>query len=393
MADQAARTAEKPSGVPTTSRRKKQKGGRRWGLLASFLLICCLPAILGAVYYGAIASDRYAAGSSFVVRGLESGGASDFVSSFTGLASTGSTTSDSYIIRRYLESPDLVQQLDMALDLRAHFSSPEIDILSRFDASAPFEDFVSYWQRRIVTAYDSSTGILSFEVQAFDADTAHLLATGVLAAADTLINELSEKARRDAVHIATSEVSRAETRLYNAQIALSEFRSASGAVDPMMTAQLDAELVSALQAQLSEVNASIQSMSETVESTAPVLRQLHRRADALQAQIDARRAAISVRQAGGAGGLTANALSEFEGLQLEMTFAQQTYASALTSLEQARMAADRQQRYLAVFSQPLRPHDAIYPLRLRNAVLVALAAFAAWAISALIGYAIRDHLS
>lgn len=393
MTEPMTKTADKPRGAPTNSRRKAHKGGRRWGLLASFLMMFCLPAILGVVYYGAIASDRYAAGSSFVVRGLESGGASDIVSSFTGLSATGSTTSDSYIIRRYLESPDLVQQLDKALNLRAHFSAPEIDLLSRFDASSPFEDFVTYWQRRIVTAYDSSTGILSFEVQAFDADTAQALAAGVLAAADRLINELSDKARQDAVKIATSEVARAETRLYNAQIALREFRSASGAVDPMVTAQLDAELVSALEAQLSEVNAGIQSMSATVESTAPVLRQLRRRAQALQAQIDERRAAISERQTGGNGGLTANALTEFEGLQLELTFAQQTYASALTSLEQARMSADRQQRYLAVFSQPLRPQDAIYPLRLRNAVLVALAAFAAWAISALIGYAIRDHLS
>ena len=117
--------------------------------------------------------------------------------------------------------------------------------------------------------------------------------------------------------------------------------------------------------------------------------QLERRQAAVQAQIDVRRAAVGVQSDGTT---SADSLGIFEALQIEQTFAQQRYASALTSLEQARMDADRLQRYLAVFANPLPPQDAIYPRRVRNIILVIVASFVFWLIGTLVTYAVRDHL-
>ncbi|PID36129.1 MAG: hypothetical protein CR993_06310 [Rhodobacterales bacterium] len=362
---------------------------RRVRLILSFILCVIIPSIAGAIYYAKIASDRYSAGASFVIRGFDAGGAGDLVSSFTGLTASGSTTSDSYIIRRYLLSADLLLLLEDELHIIEHFSAPEIDRLSRFDKTLPFEDFVTYWGSRITTTYDSTTGIVTYEVQAFDADTALELAEAVLAAADTLVNNLSANARTESVRFAQAEVARAEKRLRDAQLALLEFRTSSGTIDPSANAQLDAELVGSLLKQLSDVQAQIQTLQGRVDAEAPILRDLQRREAALQAQIDLQRQAI-----GAADTNTTNAerIAEFESLQIEQTFSQQRYASALTSLEQARLDADRQQRYLAVFSRPLMPQDAIYPERLRNSLLVLLACFTLWAIGTLVTYAVRDHL-
>jgi|GEM_PF-2736007 len=128
---------------------------------------------------------RRTTGASFVVRGFDGGGGGDLVSSFTGLTSSGSTTADSYIIRRYLHSGDLLLLLESqgTLSLQEHYSDPAIDLISRFNSKRPFEEFVDYWSRRILTTYDSTTGILTFEVQAFDADTTLVLANAILEAA------------------------------------------------------------------------------------------------------------------------------------------------------------------------------------------------------------------
>jgi capsular polysaccharide transport system permease protein len=115
-------------------------------------------------------------------------------------------------------------------------------------------------------------------------------------------------------------------------------------------------------------------------------------AAALRTQIAARRAAIG-DNVGEAGTATAETLAEFEALQLQLTFAQQRYASALSSLENALMDADRQQRYLAIFSRPFMPEEAMYPLALRNVMLIVFGSFALWAISSLVAYAVRDHLN
>ncbi|MBE9640517.1 hypothetical protein [Salipiger mangrovisoli] len=383
-----------PSGVQPTPKRVGAQQRTRRKLIASFVLIFVLPSLIGIIYYACMASDRYASSASFVVRqtaGTAPGG-SDLISSFTGITASGSTASDSYIIRRYLEGPDLLRKLDSALGLRSHYSAPEIDYVSRFDSSLPFEDFVTYWQRRITTAYDNTTGILSFEVQAFDDDLAMRMGQAVLEAADALVNDLSVAAREDSVFFARQEVSRAEERLRRAQVALRDFRTARGAVDPTLNVQLDAQLIGNLEAQRAELQTRIRAMEGQIDEDGPVVRQMRREADALDAQIETRRALVGQPGDRGNGGTDAGALGEFESLTIEQTFAQQLYASALTSLESARMEADRQQRYLAIFERPYFPEDAIYPLRLRNALLLAGATLLIWMIGSLVTYAVRDHL-
>jgi capsular polysaccharide transport system permease protein len=389
-----AKPTDGPTGVQTSPKSTTLRKKRRGLLALSFVVFCFVPSALATWYYSNVASDRYATSANFVVRGLNSsgGGSADLVSSFTGLTSSGSTTSDSYIIRRYLESADLVRELEADLEIREHFSDQSIDPISRFDGSKPFEDLVIYWQRRITTTYDSTTGIITFEVQGFTPDFTLELAGRVLNAADALVNRLSKSARSDSVQFATVEVERAEGRLLLAQQAIRTFRSQRGAVNPAINAQLEAELIGTLETQLSDIQARMLALSAQVDGDTPMLRQLGRQSTALLAQIAEKRSAIGEQQ-GDKGSATADVLAEFETLQLEQTFSQQRYASALSSLENARVDADRQQRYLAIFALPFQPEEAIYPLSLRNVILIILASFALWAISTLVSYAVRDHIN
>lgn len=382
--------SEGPTGAQKAPKGPSRVRRRRYVLVLSFLFFFVLPSSVIVYYYATIASDRYAASASFVVRGLEGGGPSDIVGSFTGFTSAGSTTSDSYVIRRYLASPDLVKELERKFQIADHYGQESIDVVSRYRADQPFEDLVNYWQRRMLTTYDSTSGIVTFEVQAFDAETTLLYAQAILEATDTLINDLSEQAQLDSVQFAIQEVERAENRLFDKQIALRQFRSASGAVNPVANAQLEAELIASLETQLADANAQLESVVTVLDPDAQIIQELQRRIQGLQTQINARRAAIGDT---GEGTPSAEALAEFEGLQLEQTFAQQRYASALSSLEQARIDADRRQRYLAIFSRPLLPQDAIYPYRWRNALLSIAACFVFWAIGTLVSYAVRDHLN
>lgn len=396
MAEVQALKAVEPEGGPTGVMQAPPKASplknKRWGLILSFLCLFMIPVGLGGAYFGVLASDRYAAGASFVIRGLEGGGTPDFVTSFTGLSPSGSTTSDSYVVRNFLESADLLRRLDAELDLRGHYSQDHIDAIARFRPDSTFEELVEYWQWRINTTYDSTTGIVTFEVQAFDAEMAERLAQLALAAADRLVNELSETARRDSVQFAAKEVERAEERVRNVRLELVNFRAERGAVDPMVNAQLDAELMASLETKLVDIQARINALSGSVDADSPMLVQLNRQARALEEQIQQRRALIGRDGGQGSSENTAEALAAYEGLLIEQNFAQQSYASAMVSLETARMDADRQQRYLGVFARPFVPNEPAYPVRVRDFFLVMIAAFALWAISTLIGYTIRDHM-
>jgi capsular polysaccharide transport system permease protein len=76
---------------------------------------------------------------------MDAGGGMDVLGAFTGLASTGSTTSDSYIVLKYLESRDLLDRLQKDFDLRGNYSAENIDYLSRMEPDLLIEEVIDYW--------------------------------------------------------------------------------------------------------------------------------------------------------------------------------------------------------------------------------------------------------
>ena len=94
----------------------------------------------------------------------------------------------------------------------------------------------------------------------------------------------------------------------------------------------------------------------------------------------------------GSGDSLTKQLKTYEDLQTEQGFAEKAYLSTLASMERARVDADRQQRYLAVFISPSVPEDALYPERLHWIIIITLGSFIVWGISSLTMAGIRDHI-
>lgn len=397
VASQAAEPAEKgivqlaaAAGPKNAVRRRP----RRTWLIATFILVCLLPSILGAAYFLVLASDRYASSTGFTVRGFEAGGGIDVVGAFTGLAGTGSTTSDSYIVLQYLQSRDLIERLQQEFDLEAVYGNPSIDAISRLMPDPSMEELVHYWQRQIKTTFDATSGIISVEVRAFSPDAAVALTDAVLGYTRELVNRLSEDARNDTLRFATAEVARSEDRLRGALEAVRAFREREQSLNPSASAEVQIEILAELERQLLTVRSRMAAFGDRVTLNTPAMLSLRRQAETLEAQIsDRRQASTGLGAAPNEPAALSQQLAAFEALEIEKGFAQQSYASALSSLEQARADADRQQRYLAVYSQPALAQDPAYPRRYINTALVIAAALAIWTIGTMITYAVRDHLA
>lgn len=368
-----------------------RKHGYLW---MSFLLCVLLPLFAAALYYATIATDRYAARAGFSIRGIDTSAGMDGIGALTGLASTGSTTSDSYIVLSYLISRELLEAVDEQLDLSSIYSSPEVDIFSRLSADATVEEFIDYWERRIHMQFDPTSGIIEFEVQSFSPEHAREIAAAVLTFTQRLVNELSANARNDAMRFAREEVELQETRLRQALGAIRDFRTSEQSVDPSASAALEIELIANLESRLSDLNARISVLRQTLDENAPSLLALRRNAEALAAQIVQRRRAIGSDILGVAGiSAVTQQLAIYEELEVERSLAQQAYGSALASLEQSRRDADRQQRYLAIHMQPQVAESAQYPRSSWNLFVLGFALVAVWGIGTLINYSVRDHLT
>ncbi len=375
---------------------------RRRILTLSFALMVLIPSLLGATYFLLIASDRYSSTIGFSIRGMDGASAGgDFLGALTGLASVGTTTTDSFILMDYLKGREVLERLSKDESILKHFSEENIDFIYRLDRTLPIEELVWYWDSMITTSFDNTSTIIEVEVQAFSPEMTERIASRVLSYSSELVNTLSQNARRDAVKFAEEEVHRAELRLKMIRMRMKNFRSVESSIDPTKNAEVQIELIAGLEKQLLDTRSRLATLVGTIDESSPTIRQLRKQEEVLVKQIVNKRDEISGRNpvpsqqaAHGTDRLSSlsSLLANYEELLVEQEFAQQAYTAALAGLERSRAEADRQQRYLAVFQPPSKPQEAIYPRRLINSLILFLGLLAMWALATVIAYSIRDHL-
>jgi capsular polysaccharide transport system permease protein len=370
---------------------RRRAAGRRMSLpLLSFAGLVLLPVALAAVYLFAVAADQYVAEFRFSLAGSDPPRI-DALALLAGNAGHSPAASQSQIVVQYIASRAIVDQLDPLLDLRQLFSPPQADWWARLELPASIEQLVHHWQGQVDPFYDPANGTVVVRVRAFTAAEALRLAQAIVTVSEKLVNDLSVRARRDALAHAEAEVAQAEARLKTILDQIRAFRDREGMIDPGRAAEATGTLAAKLRDELVRANAELATLLAYMHEDAPAVKVLRARIRALEAQrqtlahdlTDPERSRTDV---------LSRLLGSYEQLDSERRFAESAYQHALHRLDQARADADRQQVYIASFVPPGLPEQPLYPRRWRSLGVVALLAFAVWGIGGLTAQSIRDHL-
>ena len=358
--------------------------------LLIFLWLVVLPTSLAAVYYGLVASDIYISEAKFAVRTSETPSITssllDTVLSGTGGESAGE---DAAIVRDYILSRDMLEELDRRLDIRKHYTSTKIDFFSRLDDDASQEEFLEYYREMIHVGIESTSNITTIQVKSFEPALAREMAQVIIQLSESLVNKLSERMVEDTLRFARKEVDNAEDRIRKASDALTAFRSETQSIDPGEETSAVLTIVTGLETQLAEARAQLIEMKGYMQKDSPQIKVLEGKVQALEKQVSDERLRLASK---GATNDYTQLIDKYQPLILEQELAKQRYASTLTSLETARAEAQRKQRYLLSFVQPKTPDEALLPERFKSALIIFLGLCILYAIGGLVWAAIKDHM-
>lgn len=360
---------------------------------ASAFVMILIPTLLGALYFGLIASHQYSANFQLAVRSNDRPMFEQMAPAMAGLNSS-PVASDSYILVEYLRSRQLIEDISKTVDLRGIYSHSDHDFISRLSSSASIEDIVYYWRRRIDVRFDHQSGIVTASIRAFRPEDALTIAQTALRLSELLVNQLSKKAREEAVAAAEDDVRRMEVRLATSIAMLKKFRDRTGVIDPAKGAGAGLQVLGKLQEELVRLRTQLSILSKNMNPNAPPIVNLKQRIAATEEQVNNARAEVG-RNAADAQTpeLTSQLLSEFESLELERQFAEKAYTATLTSLERARSDSIRTQRYLSVFVEPHMPQEPSHPKRLLMILTIFGFAFIGWAVFLLVYLTIKEHIT
>ena len=352
-----------------------------------FWAIVGLPTLVAGVYYFAIASDLYLSEAKFIVRSpkqVQTSTIGALIQS-TGLARA---VDDTAVVEDFIMSRDAVGRLEQRDHLREVFGRSEGDLVTRFPGILMRSDFEALFQRYahfVSVETDHSSGVTALRVKAYRAEDAQNIATALLAYSEELVNELNERARKDALGTARQEVDRAQERISRIQSQLTAYRVQQNMLDPKSASTGVLELIG----QMSGAQATArQQLGELIKNSpsSPQIPLLQTRIAALDKLIAEERAKLS-----GQTNSVVSTLTEYERLMLDRELAEKALASAFTSLEAARLEAQRQQLYLETIATPNLADYPLYPKRVVSFGMVLVSCLVAYGIAWLLVISAREH--
>jgi capsular polysaccharide transport system permease protein len=352
-----------------------------WGIVG-------LPTLIAGVYYFAIASDLYLSEAKFIVRSpkqVQASGIGALLQS-TGL---GRAEDDTAAVQDFVMSRDAVRRLEQKNDLRDMFDRPEGDFITRFPGirfwRKDFEALFSRYDHFVSVTTDSSTAVTTLGVKSYRPEDAHAIASALLAYSEQLINELNDRARRDALDIAGREVDRAEQRIAEIQSDLTAYRVKQKMLDPKTASSGVLELIGQMNAAQTNARAQLGELLNNSPNS-PQIPLVKTRIASLDKLIAEERAKLS-----GATDSVVSTLTEYERLNIQRELAEKALASAFTSLEAARIEAQRQQLYLETIAQPNLADYPLYPKRVVSFITVFATCFLVYGLAWLLVANVREH--
>lgn len=352
------------------------------------LAIALVTTLLAALYWLFIASDRYVSEARVVIQrtDLPGGQTMDFASLLGG-ANSGSR-SDQLLLREHLMSVDLLTKLDAKLDLRGHYSNSRRDPLSRlWFEDASIEWFHRHYLSRVSVNLDEYAGVLVIQAQAYDPRMAQAIASQLVQEGEQTMNRLAHQLAQAQVQFLEQQVASLHQRVLQTRRAVLDFQDKKGLVSPQASAESITAIVARLESQRAELQTQRSALQAYLVPQHPSIVLLDQQITAIQQQI-----AQEQNKLASAGGKTLNRTVEaFQRLEMEASFAQDVYKTALIALEKGRVEATRTLKKMSLLQAPSLPEYPLQPNRFYNLLVFAIVALLMAGVMHLLLAIVKDH--
>lgn len=337
-------------------------------LLTRLSFFVLLPTILAGLYFFKYATPMYSSKSEFLILKADNAGGSGLGGLLSGTQFA--TSQDSIAVQSYLQSKDAMLRLDRDMGFKALFSQEWIDPIQRLSPDATNEEAYRTYKKYVKIGYDPTEGVIRMEVSAADPLVSTDFSTRLISYAEERVNNLSRQKRGDQMDDAVQGFESARDERRKAQEALVHLQQQGALLDPEgVIASLRGQInnveiqLQDKQLQLAALMDNARPNQAKVDGASGDIRRLENLLASLNARmIDASKGENSLAQ------LSVN----IQMAQADLAARDMMLQSALQQVEQTRMEANRQVRYLTVSVDPVPSQEPSYPRGFENTLLAFL---------------------
>lgn len=346
-------------------RRRRKKMGLLLVRLAFFVM---LPTFLAGYYFYAIATPMFATKSEFlIIQNEGSGGAGPL----GGLLPTQfATNADSIAVQGFLQSKDAMLRLDRDVGFKSHFTQDWIDPIQRLSDDPTNEEAYKTYKKNVKIGYDPTEGMIRMEVAAADPEVSAEFSRQLINYAEDRVNNLSAQKRDDQMRDAREGFERAEVERRSAQENLVRLQIQGSTLDPE-------GVIASLRTQIGQLETQIIEKEIELASLLNNTRPNQSRVDGARGTLEIYNNQLAILNnkmtdvSQGENSL-AELAANIQIAQADLAARDMMLQSALQQMEQSRVEASRQVRYLTVAVQPIASEEPTYPRAFENTILAFL---------------------
>jgi len=347
------------------ARRRKKK----LALLAARMLVFVgLPTLIAGWYFAAVATPLYSTKSEFVIQTAEPPAASGLGGLLTGTPAA--NMQDSIIVQGYLMSRDAMLRLEEDVGFRTAFQGGHMDALQRLPDDANMDDTYEVYQKRIQISYDQTEGLIKMEVIAPDPQISVEWSEKLISYAEEQVDHMSKRKRDNTMQDAQKNYEEAEAAVLAAQRRVIELQEKFKVLSSDVEVTLLTQQIGSLESQLTQERLSLAQMEANETPNQARMEPVKRRIATLEEQIAILRAKLTEGDSGG------ESLARIQGelliAQADVQTRQMLMAQALQAMENSRVEANRQVRYLSVSVSPVPTDTPAYPRSFENTLVTML---------------------
>jgi capsular polysaccharide transport system permease protein len=265
---------------------------------------------------------------------------------------------DSQVAIGYINSSDLLLELEKEFKLVDHYSAPKQDFVFHMDRDSNLEERLKYYRKRILAHYDIASGLTVITVDTFKPELSKAIADSLLKKAEAFINKTNQAVANQQLDFIRSEVERTSLKVEELNAQLINLQNEHQLIKPedMISASLKAIQEMRLE------NLKLESQLSSIQRdspNSPRLESIKSKSISLNELIDAEMAKFSGTEKDRLNQI----LLKFKQLELRTGLATRLRTSAELQLEKVQVDAIAQSRFFSIIQHPYLPEDIGIPRR------------------------------
>ena len=335
-----------------------KKKSVNFSLLAIFFSI-----LIPLLYFYKIGRDRYYVRSDVVVRKAGNGEEMNMgLGSILGGGNLGSIE-DSYYLRTYLESPQVLEDLQKVFPFKDAYEKSGLDFYAGLSKKWTNERIYKFFRKQVSISLNSTTGEIKISTVAYDPDSALKINNFLISQAELFVNNLNQNVYKRQLDFVNNEVSR-NSKLLNESIEkLQQFQKDNEIINMQDAVISNQSIISALERELANKKVELSTLRRRfLDPKAPEIIILSDQVEELKDLIKEEKILLVSPN-----GKKLNEIAATQNrLEANVQFSTDLYNTSLTAAEKTRVDSLQQQRFMAILSKPIMPDDQWYYWRHRG---------------------------